>query len=81
MVVGELQAEAWPPNGKVIPETSLAEQNKSMNAQRLRDRFEYGKATGMRTIDMWGAEYWYYRLVVLHDPSLWNVAKTEFTKG
>ncbi|MDB5184386.1 MAG: hypothetical protein JWN38_194 [Candidatus Saccharibacteria bacterium] len=78
MVIGELQAEAWPPNGKTIPEISLAEQNKSMNAKRLKDRFQYGEATGMRGINLWGGEYWYYRLTVLHDPSLWNVAKQEF---
>ena len=78
MMVGELQAEAWPPHGQTIPETSLAEQNKSINAQRLRDIFQYGKATGMRQVNLWGAEYWYYRLTVLHDPSLWNVAKQEF---
>lgn len=78
MVIGELQAEAWPPNGQTIQETSLAEQNKSLDAQRLKDRFAYGRATGMKQIYLWGAEYWYYRLVVLHDPSLWNVAKQEF---
>jgi hypothetical protein len=78
MVIGELQAEAWPPNGKTITATSLAEQNKSFNAQRFKDRIEYGKATGMRQIDLWGAEYWYYRLKVLHDPSVWNVARQEF---
>jgi len=81
MVIHELQAEAWPPNGKTIPETSLAEQNKSLDAQRLKDRFQYGKATGMRTIDLWGGEYWYYRLKVEHDPSLWNVAKQEFAQN
>lgn len=78
MVIGELQAEAWPPDGKTITQISLAEQNKSLNAKRLKDRFQYGEATGMRQIDLWGAEYWYYRLVKLHDPSLWNVAKQEF---
>jgi len=78
MVLGELQAEAWPPNGGNILETSLPEQNKSFNAKRFADRIQYGKATGMRQIDLWGAEYWYYRLKVLHDPSLWNVAKQEF---
>lgn len=78
MMIGELQAEAWAPNGKTIPQISLAEQNKSINAQRLQGVFNYGKATGMRSIDMWGAEYWYYRMVVLHDPSLWNVAEQEF---
>lgn len=80
MVVGELQAEAWPPNGQTITQTSLAEQNKSLDAARLANRFGYGKATGMKTIDMWGAEYWYYRKEILHDPSLWNVAKNAFSE-
>ena len=80
MMVGELQAEAWPPHGETIPESSLTEQNKSFNAQRFKDVVNYGKATGMRSIDLWGAEYWYYRKQVLHDPSLWNVAKQEFGK-
>ena len=78
MMVGELQAEAWSPHGQTIPETSLAEQDKSLDARRLRGVVTYGKATGMRGIDLWGAEYWYYRAHVLHDPSLWNVAKQEF---
>lgn len=80
MIIGELQAEAWPPNGKSISEISLAEQNKSLNAKRLQDRFGYGRATGMRQIYLWGAEYWYYRDQVLHDPSLWNVAREEFSR-
>lgn len=79
MMIGELQAEAWPPNGKSIQEISLNEQNKSLNARRLKDRFQYGRATGMRQIYLWGAEYWYYRKVKLHDPSLWNVARQEFS--
>lgn len=79
MQIAELQAEAWPPNGKTIPETSLAEQSKSIDAKRLQARFTYGKQTGMRQIYLWGGEYWYYRLTVLHDPSLWNVAKHEFS--
>lgn len=79
MSIAELQAEAWPPNGKTIPETSLVEQNKSLDAQRLKDRFTYGKNTGMKSIDLWGGEYWYYRKVVLHDDSLWQVAHQEFS--
>jgi hypothetical protein len=78
MMIAELQAEAWPPNGQTITETSLAEQNKSIDAKRLEARFEFGHNTGMRQIYLWGAEYWYYRMVVLHDPSLWNVAEKEF---
>jgi hypothetical protein len=78
MAIGELQAEAWAPNLKTIQDISLAEQNKSLNANRLEGRFNYGKATGMREIYAWGAEYWYYRQAVLHDPSLMQVAQREF---
>jgi hypothetical protein len=79
MMIGEMQAEAWAPNDKTLPEISLQEQNKSMNATKLQSNFNFAKATGMRSIDMWGGEYWYYRKTVLHDPSLWNVAKKEFS--
>lgn len=78
MMIGEMQAEAWLPTGQTMQNSTLAEQNKSLNATRLTGRFKYAEATGMRSIDMWGAEYWYYRLTIRHDPSLWNVAKSEF---
>jgi hypothetical protein len=77
-IIHELQAEAWPPHGVSIQNTSLDEQNKSFNAQRFQDRVQFGKATGMRTIDLWGGEYWYYRKVILHDNSVWDVAKQTF---
>ncbi|HEU4913880.1 MAG TPA: hypothetical protein VFT16_00530 [Candidatus Saccharimonadales bacterium] len=78
MIIHELQAEAWPPNGKFMTHISLEEQNKSFNAERFRDRVEFGKATGMREIYLWGSEYWYYRLVKLNDDSLWKVAQQTF---
>ncbi|HET6924502.1 MAG TPA: beta-galactosidase [Candidatus Saccharimonadales bacterium] len=79
MIIGELQAEAWPPNKQTIPDTSLNEQSKSIDAQRLKTTIQFGRATGMKTIDLWGAEYWYYRKTVLHDPSLWDTARPAFT--
>ena len=79
-VLHELQAEPWPPNGKNITDVSLAEQNKSFNAQRFKDRVTFAKDTGMREVYYWGAEYWYYRMVKLHDPSVWNVAKNTFAR-
>lgn len=81
MIIHELQAEAWPPNFQSITETPLEEQNKSIDAERLRGRFSFGEATGMHTMYLWGSEYWYYRLVKLHDPSLWNTAKEEYAKN
>lgn len=78
MIIGELQAEAWPPDKKNITEIPISEQNKSLNSKRLEDRFKYGEATGMKQIYLWGSEYWYYRKTILHDPSLWNVAANNF---
>jgi len=81
MIIHELQAEAWPPDGKGITATSLAEQNKSFNAQRFKDRISFGESTGMREIYLWGAEYWYYRLTMLHDTSVWSVAQQAFAQA
>lgn len=77
-VIHELQAEPWPPYGESLQQTSIPVQNESLSPQRLKDRFQYGEATGIRQIDLWGAEFWYYRMVKLHDPDLWNVAKQEY---
>lgn len=74
LMVHELQAEPWGPN-KGIKDISIKEQNKSLSPKRLTDRIRYGKATGMREIDLWGVEMWYWRKVKLHDPSLWEAGK------
>jgi hypothetical protein len=81
MIIHELQAEAWPPQHQSMQATSLDEQNKSFNAERFKHRVEFGRATGMREIYLWGAEYWYYRLQKLNDPSLWDVAKEAFSNN
>jgi hypothetical protein len=76
-IIHELQAEPWlPPGFNMSDPNSSAEAAKSMNPARLKDRIQYGEATGMKTIDLWGSEYWYFRKVKLHDPGLWNTAKT-----
>jgi hypothetical protein len=75
MIIHELQAEPWTPNGKQITEISVKEMYKSMNPQRLKDRIDYGESTGMRTIDLWGAEWWYWMKVKQHNPDVWNVVK------
>lgn len=75
MIIHELQAEPWTPKGLDIVQTSVEEQYKSVNPERLQRRIEYGKATGMRTIDLWGAEWWYYMKVKKNNPDVWNVVK------
>ena len=77
MIIHELQAEPWMPDGFDLKTSSIAEQDKSMDAKRLHSRIEYGRATGMKTVDLWGAEWWYWRKASLHDDSLWNAVKQE----
>ncbi len=79
-VLHELQAEPWPPESKNILDISLAEQNKTFDATRFKTTAEFGQQTGLRQIDLWGVEYWYYRMQTLHDPSVWNTAQSLFTK-
>jgi len=84
LVIHELQMEAWlPDNGKYAMNdlNSINEQNKSMNAKRLKDRFEYGEDSGIKTIYTWGSEWWYWRKIKAGDPSLWNVATQEVHKA
>lgn len=75
MIVHELQAEPWAPNGLEITQLSTKEMAKSMNADMLKKRIKYGEDTGMRTIDLWGAEWWYWMKTKQSDPTDWNVVK------
>jgi hypothetical protein len=68
MVIHELQAEPWPPNGLDIKNVSIDEQYKSMNPQRMKNRIKFGEATGMSSLDLWGAEWWYWLKVKDGDP-------------
>jgi hypothetical protein len=83
LFVHELQTEAWLPPDREFSMNDIAsipEQNKSLNAKRLKNRINYGADTGMRTIDLWGVEWWYWRKTVANDPSLWNTAKEEISR-
>lgn len=75
MIIHELQAEPWAPNKLEISQIPVSEQFKSLNADRLKKRIKYAENTGMRTIDLWGAEWWYWLKEKQHDPSVWNVVK------
>lgn len=82
LIIHELQMEPWMPEGYEINNIAdIPEQNKSMNADRLQKRFEYARESGIRTIDTWGVEWWYWRKVKANDPTLWNTAREEIAKS
>ena len=58
IIVSELQAEPWGP--KLIFETPLEDQLKSMNLEQFRDNLNYAKKVGFRKNFLWGTEWWYY---------------------
>src|SRR3989344_2955878 len=81
MFIHELQAEPWAPNGQFITEISTEEMFKSMNAERMKDRINYGVDTGMRELNLWGAEWWYWLMVQKDDDSVWEVVKEAVQKA
>lgn len=83
LMIHELQTEAWlPDTGQYSMNdiASIPEQNKSLDAARLKDRLDYGAATGMRSIYVWGVEWWYWQKVKADKPDLWNTAKQEMQR-
>lgn len=79
--IHELQAEAWAPDGYDMLTASNEELYKSLDPERLRHRFRYGEATGMRTMYLWGVEWWYAMKENRNQPGLWEVGKEEFTRA
>ncbi len=76
VIIHELQAEPW---GPVATERlTIAQQNQTMDAARLKAEVAYAQATGIKTYYLWGGEWWYWRLTKYHDPSLWDTAQTIF---
>ncbi len=66
----ELQAEPWVPG--LISDSSLAEQQKSMNLERLQKNIEFAKKTGLKQFYLWGSEWWYWLKEKQNDPAVWQ---------
>jgi hypothetical protein len=76
--IHELQAEPWGPKGNAS--LSLSEQNKTMDADKLRQAVEWAVGLGLSPIDLWGGEWWYWRKYTLGEPSVWDEAKQLFSR-
>lgn len=68
--IHELQAEPWGPRN--IWEMDVIEQDKSMSLDQLRENLRQAQSTGKYPIDLWGAEWWYWRKKHLKDDSVWK---------
>jgi len=76
--IHELQAEPWLKQG--ITETKIEEQLINMDKNILLKNIEYAIKTGMRPIDLWGLEWWYYLKTQHKNPTLWDAVKHQIQK-
>ena len=76
VVCVELQAEPWGP--KLLYDSPLKEQEKSMNLKQFKDNIEFAKRTGFDKFYLWGGEWWYWMKEKQKRPEFWNEAKKLF---
>jgi len=76
VIVVELQAEPWGP--KLLYDSPLEEQQKTMNLEQFKYNIEFAKKTGMGTFYLWGGEWWYWLKSEKNRPEIWDEAKKLF---
>jgi len=72
----ELQAEPFGP--KLLYDSPLKEQEKTMNLAQFRKNIKYATQTGLDTFYLWGAEWWYWMKEKQNRPEIWQEAKKLF---
>lgn len=76
-VIGvELQAEPW--SQKSFLESSLAEQEKTMNLEQFKKNVEFAENSGLSRFYLWGAEWWYWMKEKQNRPEIWEEARKLF---
>ena len=78
LFIHELQLEPWGPTA--IWKMTLEEQDKSMSPAHIARNIQLARAIKAPPIDVWGGEWWYWRLTVHHDASIWNAVRTAIAK-
>lgn len=71
--IHELQLEPWGPTA--IWKMALDEQDKSMDVDQIKKNIAEAKKVRAYPIDLWGAEWWYWRAIRHNDPSIWQAVK------
>jgi hypothetical protein len=72
--IHELQLEPWGPTA--IWKMPSSEQDKSMSSDQIIKNIKLARATGLYQIDLWGGEWWYWRLKAQNDPDIWNSVRS-----
>lgn len=72
----ELQAEPWGP--KLLYDSPIEEQEKTMNLEQFQKNVEFAKRTGFNRFYLWGAEWWFWLKEIQNKPEIWLEAKKFF---
>lgn len=76
-VIGvELQVEPWGPS--LLYDSSLEEQEKTMNPALFRENIEFARRTGIKEFYLWGAEWWYWLKEKQGRSAMWEEARRVF---
>ncbi|HEX5796963.1 MAG TPA: hypothetical protein VFX86_01085 [Candidatus Saccharimonadales bacterium] len=73
--IHELQLEPWGP--RAIWEMGRAEQDKSMDVSQIRKNIRLASSTSLSPIDLWGGEWWYWRMFTKNDSMIWQTVQKE----
>ncbi|PIR74650.1 MAG: hypothetical protein COU35_01345 [Candidatus Magasanikbacteria bacterium CG10_big_fil_rev_8_21_14_0_10_47_10] len=74
MIISELQAEPWFTESNPL-NTSIEEQEQTMNPDRMKKNIEYVRHIGSRRAYFWGVEWWYFMKQEHQDGRYWEIAK------
>ena len=72
----ELQAEPWGP--KLLYDSPMEEQEKTMNLEQFKTNIEFAKKTGLKEFYLWGSEWWYWMKEKQNRPAIWDEARKIF---
>lgn len=73
LFIHELQAEPW--LAKSITQTSVDEQLERMSARQIQENISFALGTGLRPIDLWGLEWWYWLRETQGNSDAWEAVK------
>ena len=73
LIIHELQMEPWGPQANW--EMTDQDQAKSFNTKQATEAITYAQKSGITYIDLWGAEWWYWRKTKRQDVSMSKAIK------
>ncbi|HJQ08716.1 MAG TPA: hypothetical protein VJ836_04530 [Candidatus Saccharimonadales bacterium] len=79
VLIHELQLEPW--GHAAIWEMSAQEQDRSMSPRQILRNIALARKVHAYPIDLWGGEWWYWRLRTCNDPTIWQAVQKGLTNA